>query len=59
MVIQLTAIHISDESMHAVVEELRQAWEEGRASGPGSGADLDAIIARAREELAKTLEELT
>ena len=53
------AVQLADESAGSVVEELRQAWEEGLASGPGSGADLNGIIARAREQLAKTLQELT
>ena len=47
------------ETPDSIVEELRLAWEEGLASGPGSGTDLDGIIRRAREELARTLEELT
>jgi Arc/MetJ-type ribon-helix-helix transcriptional regulator len=57
----MIAVRVADESEtpDSTVAELRLAWEEGLASGPGSGADLDGIIARARAELAKTLEELT
>jgi hypothetical protein len=57
----MIAVCVSEESEtpDSLVEELRLAWEEGLASGPGSGAELNDIIARARQELAKTLEELS
>jgi len=56
----MIAVCASEESQtpDSIVEELQLAWEEGLASGPGSGAELNDIIARARQELAKTLEEL-
>ena len=57
----MIAVRVADasETPDSIVEELRAAWEEGIASGRGSGADLDGIITRAREELARALEELT
>ena len=35
-----------------VVKELRQAWREGIASGPGGHTDMGAIKAKARRRLA-------
>jgi len=39
------------------LERLRAAWEKGKASGPAVPVDFDATLAKARQLLAKAMEE--